>query len=281
MHATAYWDASRREWSIVDMGSVHGTFVRPASAVGDSRGVRLSPPRQASIPRALKHMDRLTIGGTTFLIHMHQDQLRCEDCWLSGEMEISLFPVSKTMKSAVCENTAQHVGSFSPQPQKDPKKALTMLKHNLLARHNVPSSDSNPTQPTDHTLTQYIDRSARRRALMPATHPDAPGIPSPSTWSEPPRPKSPPLARVTSQLPIPLSASNIGHRLLMKQGWEPGTALGSELDPSQDRIGLVEPLEIEASSHRAGLGLKRNTRSTFSDPDWKESAKRKRWDSKQ
>ncbi|KAF8071711.1 hypothetical protein FPV67DRAFT_1482397 [Lyophyllum atratum] len=289
VHATAYWDASRREWGVVDMGSVHGTFLQPASATGNDRGVRLSPPRQASIPRKLSHMDQLTIGGTTFLVHMHMDRLPCEECWTNGEHDIPLFPASKALKpTAVEPSRARDVAppstAYTPKPPKDPKKALTMLKQSLLTRHSEPSLRSQSTPPADNVPAQYLDRSARRRALMPASHPDAPGVSSPSqsTWADSPpiRPKSP-VPEPTSQPPTPLPSSNIGHRLLMKQGWAPGTALGTPLDPEEGRIGLVEPIEVSASVNRGGLGLKRSSTTSLpslSDPDWKETAKRKRWD---
>ncbi|GLB40186.1 putative forkhead associated domain containing protein [Lyophyllum shimeji] len=291
IHATAYWDASRREWGVVDMGSVHGTYLQPASASGDDRGVRLSPPRQASIPRKLGHMDRLTIGGTTFLVHMHADHLPCEECWTSGKDEIPLFPVSKSSRATALEplratgawDANQQSVSYTPKPPKDAKKALTMLKQSLLTRHGDASPRSNYTPPAD-APAQYVDRSARRRTLMPTSHSDAPGVSSPSAsiWvdSPPPRSRSP-VIEPTSQPPAPLPSSNIGHRLLMKQGWEPGTALGSPMDPNEGRTGLLEPIEVGASVNRAGLGLKRNSSMSLpslSDPDWKEAAKRRRWD---
>ncbi|KAG6878208.1 hypothetical protein C0993_010628 [Termitomyces sp. T159_Od127] len=190
LHATAYWDASRREWGVVDMGSMHGTFLKTSNATGDDHGTRLSPPRQASIPRKLSHMDQLTIGGTT------------------------------------------------------------------------------------------------RRALMPATQPDAPGVSTPPSSvsleapTPPPRLKSPSV-EPTSQPAVPLPASNIGHRLLMKQGWEPGTALGSPLNSYEGQVGLVEPIEPMVSLNRGGLGIKRASTTslpTLSDQDWKETGKRRRWD---
>jgi len=274
LHATAYWDRSRQEWGVVDMGSMHGTFVRPVSTVGDDRGVRLSPSRQASIPRTLKHMDRLTIGGTTFLVHMHQDQLPCEECSLIGKEEIPLFPASKPAKVARCDRSSPEAVCSSTVLSKDPKKALTLLKHSLLARHH--GSGPRPNPHVDSSAP-YVDRSARRRALMPVAHSDA-RISSPTPWSEPAsRPKTPATDPI-SEPPMPLPPSNVGHRLLMKQGWEPGTALGSELDKKGDRIGLVQPLEASTRLPRGGLGLKRNANWT-SDADWKEGAKRKRWDS--
>ncbi|KAG5652326.1 hypothetical protein H0H81_005394 [Sphagnurus paluster] len=284
VHATAYWDASRKEWGIVDMGSVHGTFLHsasgPASGGGDpavDRGVRLSPPRQASIPRKINHLDRLTIGGTTFLVHFHQDRLPCEECSTSGKDEIPLFPVSKHASKTLIADAGSVTppsGSYTPKSARD---ALTMLKQSLLTRHGDARPKSAP--PADQVSTEYVDRSARRRALMPASHPDAPGVVSSATptWTQP-EPQPPVSLEPISQPPKPLSSSNIGHRLLRKQGWEPGTSLGSPLESGEGRAGLIEPIEVSASVNR---GLKRSSTMSLpslSDPDWKETAKRKRWD---
>ncbi|KAF9468142.1 hypothetical protein BDZ94DRAFT_1247292 [Collybia nuda] len=291
LHATAYWDSARREWAIVDMGSMHGTFLATASSSTDDLGTRLSPSRTASIPRKLRHMDRVTIGGTAFLVHMHDDKLPCEECSPTQGEELPLFPVSKGSKSipakrlrdAIISLDGEAVPSYTPKPLNDPKKALTMLKQSLLTRHDTRSPIARPVSSVDLSA-QYVDRSARRRALRPASHPDAPGVSIPPFFTDSlptMLPKSPSVEPVTSQPPTPLPSSNIGHRLLMKQGWEPGTALGaSELDPDDGRIGLVEPLEVSSSMYRAGLGLQRSgsqSLPSLPDSNWKESAKRQRW----
>jgi hypothetical protein len=283
LHATAYWDACRREWGVVDMGSVHGTFLQSANtSVGDNLGIRLSPTRTASIPRTLHHMDRLTIGGTTFLVHMHEERLPCHECASMGGDGLPLFPVKDASSRRSREAVTLSINATTPsphstQPQKDAKKALTTLKQTLLTRHEVYSPRSHSAPPGD-TATQYLDRSARRRAIHPTSQQDTPGVPSLSTRvNPPPSPPESPKA-VTSQPPAPLSTSNIGHRLLMKQGWEPGTSLGTLSDLSEGRIGLVEPLEVAPSVHRAGLGIKRPLASSLTSDNWKESAKRKRWE---
>lgn len=294
LHATVYWDSMRREWSIVDMGSMHGTFLATTSSPSDDPGTRLSPSRTASIPRRLHHMDRVMIGGTAFLVHMHDNKLPCEECSPTRGEEVPLFPVSKGSKSIPAKRSRDVVigldsempstPSYTPKPLNDPKKALTMLKQSLLTRHDTRSPIGRPAS-TGDLSTQYVDRSARRRALRPASHPDAPGVSVPPTVTDSPpalRPRSPSAEPVTSQPPTPLPTSNIGHRILMKQGWEPGTALGaSALDPDDGRIGLVEPLEVSSSMHRAGLGLQRSGSQSLPflpDSNWKENAKRKRWD---
>jgi hypothetical protein len=274
VHATMFWDAERREWSVVDMGSKHGSFLRPggyigpAVNVGEDSGVRLSPPRVASFPRALKHGDALTLGSTTFVVHIHVDRMSCEGCTSSegGENIIPLFPVPKVQNQGV-KRTREEVNPI-PVEGRDAKKALTMLKRTLLSRHDkarsLPSSQS----------SSYVDRSAKRRALYPSSPLDSPGAPSPrsnspsvaSSGSTPtPVPEDPPK-------PQPLPESNIGRRLLMMQGWQPGTALGS----GENASGLIEPLEASAAPHRAGLGMPDVAPNPYGG-DWRESGKQKRW----
>ena len=297
-HATAYWDGARKEWNVVDMGSKHGTWLlhagtqvgADASSNDFKLGVRLSPPRAASIPRQLRHSDHLSIGGTTLVVHIHGDQRPCHDCTISdNETEIPLFPPSK--KSAV-KRTRDIAGLDSDglscsKTDRDPKKALNMLKRSLLTRHDAPKDGSNSTV-TNKKSDEYIDRAALRRFLRPASGPDAPGIritsPIPSNVLCPPSPQSstPCVSVTVSQPPTPLPTSNIGHRLLMKQGWTPGDALGVS-DPLDDRVGLVEPLEVKSSQNRAGLGIK-SSPAAVSVPDlsgtgmtWKEREKMKRF----
>lgn len=268
LHATMFWDAGRREWAVVDMGSKHGSFLRPGGysgptvSVGEDLGIRLSPSRVASFPRALKHKDALTIGSTTFVVHIHSDRISCEGCSSSGSGDniIPLFPVSKGVKRA-----REEVGSI-PSEERDAKKALTMLKRTLLSRHDTARSSAS-SQPSS-----YVDRSAKRRALFPSSPLDTPGLLSPRSDSpcvtssgSVPMPETP-------APPQPLPESNIGRQLLMKQGWQPGTALGSQENAS----GLVEPLEVSVTSNRSGLGMPEKA-PTSSSGDWRESGKQKRW----
>ncbi|KAK0485165.1 hypothetical protein IW261DRAFT_1461007 [Armillaria novae-zelandiae] len=254
-HATVYWDTHLKEWAVIDMGSMHGTYLLssdyPSNASPQDRGIRLSPSRAASIPRRLSHMDHLTMGDATFIVHIHQS-LPCEECSPRdvGD-EVSLFPSERKR-----QRTRPEVGPAAPTYQpypKNPKQALALLKRTLLPQH---SSGSKSTE------DQYMDRSARRRALFSTSADDSPGVtPRNSTTLLPGNEDRNTIGLGTShdagpisQPAVPLPSTNIGHRLLLKQGWQPGESLGIAVEG-----GLLEPLDAGATSRvdRRGLGMPR------------------------
>jgi pSer/pThr/pTyr-binding forkhead associated (FHA) protein len=255
-HASVFFDTSRLAWSIVDVGSMHGTFMSTANKDGDyTQKQRLSPSRVASFPRVLNHLDMITIGSTKFVVHLSLS----EDCVVEEENRISLLHFPKDKKEA----------EKPPASSDDPKQALAKLKQSLLAAKGHPPSPV-ASSPSDGS---YIDRSARRRERMPSrrisTPPSAVGASTPRSTA--PLQPLPPSTSVT-----PISSENIGHRLLRKQGWTPGSALGStSVDES-----LVEPLQVASSSNRAGLGVKRSAPDPVSNEgaDWREEGKRRRWE---
>jgi pSer/pThr/pTyr-binding forkhead associated (FHA) protein len=251
LHATVYWDGSRKEWNAVDMGSKHGTFLQSGTASPNSQAIksRLSPPKFSSIPRRLRHGDRLSIGSTTFAVHIHENQRPCQDCTVSRVLEIPLFPAAlqRTMNA---EREPEGAGLQMPR---DPKRRMTMLKRSLLKLHDEPKD---PTTNSDNKANYYVDRSARRRLLHISSYSESPGVPSSAaiTVQRDTRSLSGcPTPEPSSQPAIPINSSNIGHRLLVQQGWTPGTALGN---PEGLRDGLVEPLEVRLKQNRAGLGSK-------------------------
>lgn len=248
LHATIYWDGARKEWNVVDMGSKHGTFLKQAPgqsvdlSVGNhspekDTGVRLSKPRAASVPWRLRHADRLTIGNTIFVVHLHNKQRPCQDCTAEGKEELPLFPTTRTSRLDVTGDS-----TMEPLETKDPKKALSLLKRSLITRHTAGKTLS--------TSVEYIDRAARRRMMNPGSHSESPGVLlHPDTRNILP-PVTPTAKEPVSQPPTALPSTNIGHRLLLQQGWNPGTALGLDFD----KDGLIEPLEVKSTYNRAGLG---------------------------
>ncbi|KAH9928630.1 uncharacterized protein B0H18DRAFT_999764 [Fomitopsis serialis] len=290
LHATIYWDHGRREWAVVDMGSKHGTFLRsnrgPDASTSATDG-QTTPHRHAalctpvaSIPRRLAHLDALSVGGTTFIVHTHE-QAPCAECSPSAETEIPLIDqrtpdrqaeASRKRKRDAAERSAE---SDYITPVRDPKRALNDLRRNLLSRHVVPQ--------TPAAQSQYTDRSALRRTR----HPDAAPVSTPSRPHTTPVTRAPPVSipaptprPLISAPPAPLPDSNIGHRLLMKQGWSPGESLGRA---GSSDVALVEPLDVKGNRGRAGLGgAKQDYGNQPSPPaagiDWKEAGKLRHWD---
>jgi hypothetical protein len=272
VHACVYFDETDN-WAIVDMGSMHGTFLKgvsdpTTSSRGSSVGIRLSLPRVASVPRILKHLDEITIGSTTFLVHIHSDALPCAKCSPKGPGdEIPLFSPSHKRRDKSISRQETLTDTPALTLEKDPKKALSALKRALLTRRT-----QEPT-PTGQAK-RYLDRSARRRTLHPTLHPDSPGVQSTAST---PRSHSPvkPLESLVPLAPKrPLPPSNVGHRILLKQGWRPGTSLGLPDSETSTADGLTEPLEVSGTKGRAGLGMHADSELM---KDWRAEAKRRRW----
>ncbi|KAH8109596.1 hypothetical protein DFH11DRAFT_1627145 [Phellopilus nigrolimitatus] len=323
LHATLFWDHERERWAVVDMGSKHGTFVKPSAAstvegapaqssgsssISAAPFARLSPSRKASMPRPLYHSDELSIGRTVFIVHVHPEGNPCDDCVSEGELDIPLFSSSSGERTQKASKTTVET-SKAP----DPKTSISLLKKSLLAQHfsGGDNISSGPSQ-------KYIDRSAKRRALhpysrsgsppgvysrpIPGTLPSAAHVSSAATPTLrsaissriPPNRDTPFTASVSAEHAAPISDSNIGRRLLAKQGWAPGNALGlaaqpvdtSDEESRQARMALVEPLQIAANVGKLGLGMRVDVAASGRDiaatrnlgESWKEDSKRRRWD---
>jgi hypothetical protein len=107
------------------------------------------------------------------VVHIHEDQRPCHDCTISdNETEIPLFPHPK--KSAVkgTRDTARLDSDGLSKTDRNPKKALNMLKHSLLTRHDVPKDGSNSS------ADEYVDRAALRGFLRPDS-----GLSGVGSWS--------------------------------------------------------------------------------------------------
>jgi len=237
-HATIFWDSSSEEWSIVDVGSVHGTFI---STCGSASSARLSRARTASAPRPLKHLDEITIGSTTLLCHIHDGNpaLPCDECSPTSTNEIPLLNIPTT--SSISQ--AQSVSVAHKVPH---KRAMADLKTSLLSRPAIPR--------VGVSASTYVDRAARRRAAVGISIPEprqAPGSPGPTQPSvhRDYRRASPSLisSLASNERVEPISEDNIGHRMLTKQGWKPGAGLG--LDE-----GSAEIIKTIVRQPRAGLG---------------------------
>ncbi|KAJ4476220.1 hypothetical protein J3R30DRAFT_3491812 [Lentinula aciculospora] len=244
VHASIYWDPIWDGWGVVDMGSKHGTFLRSSNLTHR----RLSISKTASVPKRIHHLDHLTFGTTVFIVHIHENQLPCEECSPKLGEEISLFPSGRKSSSKQYPN----VGRSSPSYQAsdhlvpDSRVALSQLKRELMPKLMHPTGMV--------SAGQYVDRSARRRAMYPASSYDAPGVSTISQCSlreslkMSPQQKTEPI----SEPAAPIPPSSIGHRLLIKQGWLPGAALVAGQ--------LVGPLDLKSNCDRSGLGLRTSKR---------------------
>lgn len=265
LHATLYWDDDRAEWGLVDMGSKHGTFhnrYHPGVSP-DTRGSRLSPPRTASMPRHLQHLDTFSIGSTTFVAHIHDDGLSCTECSRGDNDEISLF--AKTSATRAHGKRKRDGESAYVPSDKDPRRALSLLKKSLLSQRSGGAPD-------DSTPTSWVDRSARRRAMNPPSPPLS-RKQSPLPTSVHPSSQTA-FTPSNSSTPEPVSSNNIGYRMLANQGWTPGTSLGL---PSEDTEHIVEPIVVPSTSNRAGLGSTSTDHSPSQGTNWREEGKQKLW----
>ncbi|KAJ3856099.1 hypothetical protein EV368DRAFT_33167 [Lentinula lateritia] len=258
LHASIYWDQFWDGWGVVDMGSKHGTYLHSgALTIGNSqaveRKVRLSISKTASTPKRLHHLDHLTLGTTVFIVHIHENQLPCEECSPGLGGEISLFATSSGPKPSSHMNVERSSGHDATRPLiRDSRQALSQLKRDLMSKPRHVDTRYSSNMAGSVAVSRYVDRSARRRAMYRASSSDAPGIPTSSqslpqdfpklTLQYKPEPISKPA--------VPIPASSIGYRLLIQQGWHPGTVLGST------ERGLIEPLDIQFPCGRSGLGMR-------------------------
>jgi len=156
LHATLFWDDKRAEWAVVDMGSKHGTFVGSGQ---DTNRVRLSTSREASMPKGLKHLDRLSLGGTTFVVHIHENRLPCSDCSASGQGTDDMIPLfchRRDSSGTVAQAVRGHKRRADPTDDvpRNAKRALASLKQCLLSRPGgfVPTASPHdePTHASNH-----------------------------------------------------------------------------------------------------------------------------------
>lgn len=241
-------------WFVSDLGSTLGTYV---AHPGEEDATRLSEAKCASRPYALRHGDKLTVGRTTFAVHIHQDW-PCESCQLSGSQQIDLEDGRLRPKSNAPEEASFELDTFamSGHGTRKGRQALKRRREMDALRGNLLGEDEEPTPKARTAAAGYVDRSAQRRKLHPPS---------------PPRRREPEEARpvVTAG---PTGPSQAARKLLAKQGWSEGQGLGRN-------PGRAEPIVPVIRSERAGLG----TRGQVADQpgeggDWRQRGRQRRWD---
>ncbi|KAH7341276.1 hypothetical protein B0J17DRAFT_625820 [Rhizoctonia solani] len=264
-HANIYWDSQNERWSLVDVGSTHGThLVSPDSPAAKASGsissqgypitelTRLASPKTSSLPRVLSHLQHIIIGNTTLVVHMHEDRTPCDACAVTQQNMLHLDAPTKP-KATVTHNG---VGLNATE-------SMRALKQNLLSRPSYSGSDTRPTQAPEI----YTDRAQLRRQRFPGwrepqphREPDAPQRistrPYPRTQLQRTTQASGSTERkIESGAPSPIPLDNVGHKLLKKQGWVPGSALGTQSETGKGPLGLIEPLVPQSTTNRRGLGM--------------------------
>lgn len=269
-HASIFWDNERSEWAIVDLGSVHGTWLNSQGVPGGSSsseqadGQRLSAPRTSSTPRRLLSGDTLTIGSSKFSVHIHESGQPCKECELDMAHAIPLLP-DETAKPNTDRTTSTTASAVPTQPRVSHKAAMQSLRQTLL--HPGHRSSSGSRESTPQGASTYQDRSRKRREMFGTDGggAEAGGSSQPTSREKRPRYDDPRVAAIigpgapideeltaSSSQSRPIDESNIGHRLLMKKGWTPGETLG--IADGDTRRALREPLQVVKREGQSGLG---------------------------
>jgi len=192
LHATLFWDAERAEWAVVDMGSKHGTFVGSGQ---DTNRVRISASRVASMPKRLKHLDRLSLGGTTFVVHIHENRLPCSDCSASGQGTDDIIPLFSHQREsggtiAQADRGQKRAADPSDDVPRNAKRALASLKQCLLSRPGgfVPTASPHdePTHTSNHEAMRGYGTTTATGSHRGLTPSPAPRVASKRTASQEP-----------------------------------------------------------------------------------------------
>ena len=200
------------DFCITDTGSTHGTFVcrrwdalhpdhapiggayapisrEELARIPDAAFYRLSPPKHASRPLPLRHLDLVRFGGpsSTFEVHLHWPPwASCEVCKLSldGGNEISLDSQASAHRAAPAHETPAALRSAASSTDEgkrnmelDRRKRMRALKHAYTEPERERSASLD---------TAYRDRAALRRALHPGEEPARAERRPPPAEPEPP-----------------------------------------------------------------------------------------------
>jgi len=227
-------------FAVADTGSTHGTYILlDASAITTADALppitayeRLSPPKKASIPKALRHMSLLRIGKTVFQAHLHPGwSVSCEGCALSedGRNEIPLFVQEKKEVNVA----PAQIAPVQIKAKIAPQQAIRELK----SRHLGDEAESEPNQ------SEYYDRAAARRARggMPVSSTQTAEIPAKAA-------KSTTSAPSVSVPAVKLDATNRGYQMFSSMSGKSG---------SSTTMASHDPILARGVEGRAGLGSKR------------------------
>ncbi|WVQ96018.1 hypothetical protein IAU59_003118 [Kwoniella sp. CBS 9459] len=256
------------EWWIVDLGSTHGTFISPPTAISadpdqgndtpttamtsrkgpKARLHRLSEPKHSSKPYPLTHLSRLTIGSTTFEVHLHPStSWPCEACQVGkehneiplddGEPKIALATTIEGDTTGEVDGMPEFRSDVAGQrwamdsKQKRDNRELKRKREMALLRETLLNKDSPAPSPARTGKTsgkiatiepgsddamlpgpparEYLDRSAMRRRLHPPSPPSR-GRSSPTASERHGKHINPNNIAITSQRPTLATPTGTG-----------------------------------------------------------------------
>lgn len=162
------------------MGSRNGTFLNDNL---------LSESKEKSKPRPLSHGDRLKLGATTFVIHIHVGTETCDQCEPGQLQQAPMIDCNEQIYSSSKRSIA---GQRRDELQRLKKKYGLQTKPTPVSQKS-----------------SYVDRAALRRATVGSdVLKDAPPDDIPSSVTR------------------PIDSSNKGRQMLEKLGWSTGQGLG-------------------------------------------------------
>lgn len=225
-------DTEQKEgFYIVDVGSRNGTFVN---------NERLSDAKSSSIPKMLKHLDRVQIGSTVLEVHYHEEQWPCGKCQSKRDNVIDTNTADKRKRKSNNERRSE-----SQSDSLDWYEELKLLKK----RYAAPMKGSR--------TTDYMDRAGLRRTRdASASRLEAKqSLKRPDDREEQ---HNEPVIAASIHTPV----QGIGNSMLRKMGWQEGQSLGRE-----GTEGVLTPITPSTTTGRAGLGLV-NTRKQDSSEQY-------------
>ncbi|KAF9899712.1 Angiogenic factor with G patch and FHA domains 1 [Lobosporangium transversale] len=236
-------------FQITDCGSTHGTFLN---------GERLSVPKAASQPFALKHMDQLRMGSTVFEVHLHEDGRICETCQITDGNEIEVMSDKGHWEGSTIpaeKNSPSLVGDLRLTREQERIEEMNRLKKKWAGpdrktyfnskRGGEVSGDGDEGS---QGASQYVDRAAKRRLYNPDRSSPIPSVIP--VYASQQQQQHQEMAAQTSGFHVPVAHTNKGHAMLSKMGWKAGTGLGVAGQ------GVVEPIQLMVTDRKAGLGSK-------------------------
>lgn len=213
------FDKERRQYFICDVGSRNGTFLN---------GSRLSESKQKSQLQVITHGDELTLGTTTFHLHIHPGTQTCDSCEPGQVQALAHQGTSTAVDDDVTITKVvpgdRLLNSLSVQEQR--KSELKRIKRAYALEDSTYCE-----QPTDGTLAgKYKNRAEVRRTKVGSDVPVATADDLPASVHR------------------PIKEENVGRKMLEKMGWKEGEGLGRE------GAGRLEPVTVEVRDSLRGLG---------------------------